>query len=293
MKAVSWRAVVFCVALGLAGCMGEGERKVTKGGVAYIDLQEGEGPAAEVGDLVELAYVGTLADGKQVAKEEEGAPFRSRVGFNTPIPGVDEAVQGMKVGGRRKMWIPSKLGYGTRGSTPLIPPNADLIFDVKLVRMTPSKVVNDMMEKERVRIQEESRKTLEERKRILQQVETGKEVAEGQQQLVTLPSGLKYIDRKIGDGREALAGDFLLVHYTGTTGGKKFDSSLDRNTPFRFRLGAKEVIAGWDEGLVGMKAGGKRKLIIPPELGYGSTGAGAAIPPNATLEFEIELLKVL
>jgi peptidylprolyl isomerase len=296
MKAVSWRAVVLCGALALAGCLGEGAsgRKVTKSGVQYIDQQEGTGPAAQIGDLVDLVYIGTLADGKQVAKQEPGAPYRARIGFNMPIPGVDEAVEGMKVGGKRKMWIPSRLGYGTKGSTPSVPPNADLIFDVELVSLMPSKEVTATMEKERTRMAEESRKSLEERKKILQQMETGKDVAENQQKVIPLPSGLKYIDRKIGDGREALAGDVVFVHYTGTVEGKKFDSSLDRDTPFRFRIGAKDVIKGWDEGVVGMRAGGKRKLIIPPDLGYGSTGAGGGkIPPNATLEFEIELLKVL
>jgi peptidylprolyl isomerase len=295
MKAVSWRAVVLCGALALAGCLGEGVgRKVTKSGVAYIDEKEGTGPAAEIGDLVDLVYIGTLADGKQIAKQEPGAPYKARVGFKMPIEGVDEAVEGMKVGGKRKMWIPSRLGYGTKGSTPQVPPNSDLIFDVELVSLMPSKEVTATMEKERARQAEQSKKAIEERKKILQEIETGKDVAENKQKEIPLPSGLKYIDRKVGNGREALAGDLVFVHYIGTVEGKKFDSSLDRDTPFKFRLGASEVIKGWDEGVVGMRAGGKRKLIIPPALGYGATGAaGGKIPPNATLEFEIELLKVL
>jgi FKBP-type peptidyl-prolyl cis-trans isomerase len=100
-------------------------------------------------------------------------------------------------------------------------------------------------------------------------------------------------DEKIGDGAEAKAGQLVTVHYTGRlTDGTKFDSSLDRNQPFRFMLGVGQVIKGWDEGVVGMKIGGKRKLVIPAEKGYGARGAGAAIPPNATLEFDVELLSV-
>jgi FKBP-type peptidyl-prolyl cis-trans isomerase FkpA len=109
----------------------------------------------------------------------------------------------------------------------------------------------------------------------------------------TTKSGLKYIDEKEGTGTEAKSGNSVEVHYTGwLKDGTKFDSSVDRGQPFGFQLGAGMVIKGWDEGVAGMKVGGKRKLIIPPELGYGARGAGRVIPPNAELTFEVELLKV-
>ncbi len=108
---------------------------------------------------------------------------------------------------------------------------------------------------------------------------------------ITTPSGLEIDDSLVGDGPEAKAGDIVTVHYTGwLTDGSKFDSSLDRNDPFEFMLGAHHVIAGWDEGVAGMKVGGRRRLTIPAELGYGARGAGGVIPPNATLVFEVELL---
>ena len=109
--------------------------------------------------------------------------------------------------------------------------------------------------------------------------------------VVAAESGLRYIDVEPGEGDVAEAGDTVSVHYTGwLVDGTKFDSSKDRETPFQFALGARRVIKGWDEGVAGMKVGGVRKLIIPPELGYGSRGAGSAVPPNATLIFEVELL---
>ena len=111
---------------------------------------------------------------------------------------------------------------------------------------------------------------------------------------VTTASGLKYWDLKVGKGKEATNGHTAIVNYTGwlLDSGKKFDSSLDRGKPFSFVVGARQVIKGWDEGVAGMKVGGKRQLRIPPELGYGATGAGGVIPPNAYLIFDVELLDV-
>ena len=100
-------------------------------------------------------------------------------------------------------------------------------------------------------------------------------------------------DEVVGEGPAAKSGDVVTVHYTGwLTDGTKFDSSLDRNQPFTFVLGQGQVIAGWEQGVAGMKVGGKRKLTIPPDLGYGARGAGGVIPPNATLVFEVELLQI-
>ena len=113
--------------------------------------------------------------------------------------------------------------------------------------------------------------------------------------MITTPSGLQYEDTTEGTGATAQAGQQVSVHYTGWlfndgVQGAKFDSSKDRNDPFGFSLGAGMVIKGWDEGVAGMKIGGKRTLVIPPALGYGARGAGGVIPPNATLKFDVELL---
>ena len=107
-------------------------------------------------------------------------------------------------------------------------------------------------------------------------------------------SGVQYWDLKVGTGATAATGKTVTVHYTGwlASNGKKFDSSVDRGQPFMFAIGAGQVIKGWEEGVAGMKVGGKRQLRIPPELGYGARGAGGVIPPNATLLFDVELLGV-
>lgn len=119
----------------------------------------------------------------------------------------------------------------------------------------------------------------------------------GMAAMVTTDSGLRYEDHMVGDGAEASSGDKVDVHYTGWLNkedkkGQKFDSSVDRGRPFSFPLGAGRVIRGWDEGVAGMKTGGKRTLYIPAKLGYGARGAGRSIPPNADLIFDVELLGI-
>ena len=125
----------------------------------------------------------------------------------------------------------------------------------------------------------------------------GSAAAQTQGKAMTTETGLKIIDTTVGTGASPKSGQTCVMHYTGWLSeggekGRKFDSSVDRGAPFEFPIGMKRVIAGWDEGVATMKVGGKRTLIIPSDLGYGSRGAGSAIPPNATLVFDVELLGV-
>ncbi len=124
-----------------------------------------------------------------------------------------------------------------------------------------------------------------------------KAMAQAAGKTMTTPSGLQITDTKVGEGATPKPGQICVMHYTGWlyqdgAKGKKFDSSVDRGEPFEFAIGRRQVIGGWDEGVATMKVGGKRTLVIPPELGYGARGAGGVIPPNATLIFDVELLGV-
>jgi peptidylprolyl isomerase len=239
-----------------------GQGVTTASGLQYIEIQAGDGPAPQTGQIVAVNYIGTLEDGTEFDNSyTRGEPIRFALGRGLVIPGWDEGIAMMKVGGKAKLIIPPDLAYGDQGAGGVIPPNATLIFEVELLSAEPGSP------------------------------DAPTEV--NASDYVTTDSGLKYYDLQAGDGAAAEAGKQVSVHYTGwLTDGTKFDSSIDRGEPFSFVLGAGNVIPGWDEGVVGMKVGGKRQLVIPPQLAYGESGAGGVIPPNATLIFEVELLSV-
>ena len=229
----------------------------TDSGLKYEIITLGKGDKPSATDKVEVHYHGTLTDGTVFDSSVDRGQTIT-FGLNQVIKGWTEGLQLMPVGSKFKFIIPPELGYGNRDMG-TIPPNSTLVFEVELFDIQKPFVDADFS---------------------LPAEE------------ITTESGLRYLEHIPGQGDEKTkAGNMVIVHYSGfLADGTKFDSSHDRARPFNFTLGENRVIKGWEEGLLNMKKGAKRTLIIPPELGYGERGAGGVIPPNATLVFEVELI---
>ena len=238
----------------------EGDLTATDSGLQYFDIVEGEGDMPVEGQDVVVNYAAWLQEGEEyvASSDTQGEPLTFTLGSEMGVfPGWDEGVSTMRPGGKRYLVIPPDLALGETGGG-RIPPNSTLIMEVELVEVKPLLLPT--------------------------------EIDEGD--FTETESGLRYYDIVEGDGATAEEGNTVTVNYTGwLTDNVKFDSSIDSGVPFPFTLGTGAVIPGWEEGVLGMKVGGIRQLVIPAALGYGDTGSGI-IPPGATLVFEVELVDV-
>jgi peptidylprolyl isomerase len=229
-------------------------KKVSDDGLEMWDVKEGKGEAAKAGAHIKIHYTGWLTNGT-IFDSSVVRKEPLEAGLGDLIKGWQEGVPGMKAGGVRRLKIPAELGYGKkeRGK---IPANSTLVFEIELLEVENPAMLPDLNAKEWKKLGDK---------------------------------GLEIWDVKEGTGEAVKDGGKVTVHYTGwLTDGKQFDSSVG-GQPVTF--GLNQVIKGWTDGIPGMKPGGIRRLKIPSELGYGKAGAGADIPPNATLIFEVQLIK--
>mgnify|MGYP001581306532 CR=1 FL=1 len=233
-------------------------RNETPDDLVVRDILIGTGAQAGVGDVLEVNYVGVLlSDGIEFdASWNRSQTFFVPIGMGAVIPGWDQGIVGMREGGRRVLVIPPHLGYGSSGAGSSIPADASLVFVVDLVS------VFDL-----------------EPPPIPEPTEVGE--------------SLEVEDLSDGAGDVVESGDTVTVHYLGTlSDGTVFDASWGRGMPFTTTIGVGMVIPGWDQGIVGMREGGRRLLKIPSDLAYGERGSGAAIPPNTPLLFVVDLIRI-
>lgn len=265
---------IFFLLLLIAGCSKKPNVVTLKSGLQYVDDTVGTGAQAKEGELISVKYsVWLIKNSKDLFKDwnNDSTKAKSLIGTNnnrkTPIKfvlspgrfvkGSEKGIEGMKVGGTRTIIIPSKLAYGKRGVGP-IPPNSDIKVQLQLLNIS----------------------------------QPAKEWTIDSSKIQTTKDGLKYEIIKEGTGPKAKPGDIVTVDYSGyLLDGKKFDSSVDRGQPFKFKLGGHSVIQGWEEGIALLNKGAKARLIIPPALGYGNRNMGI-IPPNSTLVFDIHLVDI-
>lgn len=239
----------------------EGDFTVLDNGVKYADLKSGEGEALKSGQVASLHYTAWYGDGTKFDSSiDSGTPLKIQVGAGQFVPGSEDALVGMKPGGTRQVQVPTEVAFKDLSTEGQLPPGDYFIMELQLIEILPGAP------------------------------EAPTKVADAD--YVTTASGLKYYDFEVGTGETPQTGQQVSVHYTGwLTDGTMFDSSIPRGEPIVFAIGTGSVIPGWDEGVSTMKVGGKRQLVISPDLGYGETGTGP-IPGNATLIFEVELVSV-
>jgi len=257
-------------------------------GLYFIQETPGAGAGIDTGTWVKLNFKVSLVDGKQIfSSYDRGEPMKFEYGKRFDTPGMEEGIKLLKKGGKAKLVVPSKIGFGEMGRGAIVPPYSTLVYEVEILDLQSKaeyeKEQAETKKKEQLKLETNKKQESMLREKYLKEHKiTAKPTA----------SGLIYVEKIRGTGAKAIAGKKVKVHYTGTLlDGTKFDSSRDRNQPFEFELGKGQVIKGWDEGIALMNVGGKATLIVPSSIGYGERDMGT-IPPYSTLVFDVELMEV-
>lgn len=253
---------IILLAILLVGCFGGqkvGKEYLTKSGIKYTIETKGKGSKPKEGDKIKIHFTGKLAKGEKFASSyDRGRPIVFILGKGQVIKGWDEIFGKLNVGTHARVVIPAELAYGDKGLGK-VPPNADLVYFVELIEILEPPVPFEVNDRDTFKLE----------------------------------SGLQYVISESSTGRKAESFRTVTVHYTGyLEDGNIFDSSVEKGFPFEFELGKGQVIAGWEEGILHMREGEKFRFIVPPNLAYGERGFPPVIPGNATLIYDVELLRI-
>lgn len=263
-------------------------------GLYYAIEKEGKGVRPKARDYVKIRYTGRLLNGKIFDQSKEDQPFVFQLGYRIVIQGWETGVPLFPVGSSGKLFVPAELAYGDKGLG-AVPPNADLVYDIEVLEiLSPEAYDNYMMEqerKERKAYEDHIKNQFKKDKKLIQEYAIDHKL-----RTKRTPSGLTYSITKKGKGETAKSGDELLVHYEGfLLNGDRFDSSYEKKEPYRFVLGRRKVIKGWDEGLHYFRKGGEGWLLIPSRFAYGRMAIeeeGISIPADAVLVFKIKVIDI-
>jgi peptidylprolyl isomerase len=262
MKTVPPIILIVFVAAAVVGC-NRGTTWTTDSGLQVTELVTGEGNLAQKGDMMAMLYTASFVDGKTFDQQlDPESPFTFRLGMDGVMPGLEEGVRTMRRGGKRILVLPPEIAFGKEGLTGTVPPDSWVRFEVELLEIMPAPPLPDPW-------------------------------SDAGMEIFTTPSGLQIIDFVIGEGSAPTIDSYVAVHYSAfLDDGTCFDTTYLKGMPIEFELSEKRLITGWLEGLLSMRVGGRRKIVVPPHLGYGEAGFGTKIPPNATLVYDIELIQV-
>lgn len=261
---MNWRLSILLGALWVtAPACDQSATWTTQSGLKITELRDGDGARAMKGDEMAIIYKASFVGGKTFDTQlDPESPYRFRLGVDKVMPGLYEGVQTMRPGAKRILVMPPELAYGKDGLPGTVPPNSWIRFEVELVAIKALPPAPDPWN------------------------EIGYDI-------FTAPSGLQFVDFVIGDGKAPTRESIVSVMYTAfLEDGVAFDTTYIRGLPMEFSLAESPLILGWLEGLLSMREGGRRKIIVPPHLGYGAEGYRDVVPPNATLIYDIELVEV-